>query len=495
MKTTHRIFLAPIIVALLLIVAPAGASAGATSCIARACNNQSLKLILKTMQLSFNLYNDLYISNGNPMNDSITVQTGSTYRIQATFMDDAVGFHINGSSQLSVPDDNYVLWKQHNAYYNAGWSTSPQNISSITYVETQINNIRFNIDNQIYSTQEQYARENLVYQSLNRQLLSLIGNPMPVSLGGIETPGNNQTSIFSTNTLVAPSQPTTLTYYILGTEYQNFSCSGSSRCFRGSSNGIDIAGFNNFVVSHPGFDTTPGKFVVNVVSSACTSNCGGVTKIVSPACTSNCGTSGSSNITILPPYPSTASENAYNEAQLQFSLLPTTNSATTSKSPRGQIVVVKSDTIWVSSVKVAWQYTPASDLTPQSQSSGVHYWNFGGPLSNPQMSITVPPGGVGVQWIAPTVATVTFTVTQTQSDNWIRDPGNWVTQYKYGCSLSPLPPSDNGVCPSADVTKTITGYTWSGTATSGTKPYNTTTTTYSKSYRVSSLGSVLNSGY
>ena len=89
MRSLRKAFLVPIMVALLLIVAPAGASAGASFCRGLRCTNQSLNVILKTMQLSFNLYNDLYISNGNPMNDSITVPTGSTYRVQATFMDDA----------------------------------------------------------------------------------------------------------------------------------------------------------------------------------------------------------------------------------------------------------------------------------------------------------------------------------------------------------------------------------------------------------------------
>ncbi len=355
-----------------------------------------------------------------------TVAIGAPYRVGGELWDDASG----------MPPDEFTQGAQE-AFFLAGFYplTNGQTCTA-SPILANARNILAGFPAKPLTPAKNLAVAQAIRQGEGTQI------PFAGQSAFMEAP-SQQPGIFEAQ-LTAPSQPTTLHLCEIGAEWQVFLWKGK---------GIGV----------PTLDTLAQVLTVNVVKPT-----------TPPPTTGNPTTggtspnaSGSPYITILPPYPGTASENAYNEAMLSMPLLPTTGHETTSTSPdKKSSVITFATQTWTSAVLVKWAFsTPFPDI--YGQASGEHAWGFSTPSYNPTLTITVPPNGVGIQFKYPVVATITFTVEQQQTTTTTTNAGEWVKNAQ-------------GV------------YVWTGHPNTSTSTGATTTQTYSKSYRVSSLGSVLN---
>lgn len=355
-----------------------------------------------------------------------TVATGAPYRVGGELWDDASG----------MPPDEWTQGAQE-AFFLAGFYplTNGQTCTASGIIST------------VRALLAGYPAKPLTFATSRQALQDIIkGEGTSIPFNGqsafMEAPGQ-QPGIFEAEQ-VAPTTPTTLHLCEITAEYQPFLWKGR---------GIEV----------PTLDTLAQVLTVNVVKPTTPPPTTG-----NPTTGSTGGNaSGSPYITILPPYPSTASENGYNEAMLSMPLLPTTGHETTSTSPDKKTSVITFATqTWTSAVLVKWAFsTPFPDI--YGQANGEHSWGFSTPSYNPTLTITVPPNGVGIQFKYPVIATITFTVEQQQTTTTTTNAGTWQK-------------NSQGV------------YVWTGHPNTTTSVGATTTQTYSKSYRVSSLGSVLN---
>ncbi len=379
-------------------------------------------------------YNDLIVV---PYRSTLTVPPNTRYILSSTLVDDD-GIQRNDDTQRGA----------HEAGYTAGYYIVPSggtcNANAVISAETNFFALTSSLKGQPspYEISLITRAEGTVSRAEGNQFLWLQGSP-----NFQESPALDKQ--FIGVQMVAPSQPTTFTVCEVATEYQIFLWQKPVKHYDFTFD-TDLATVQITVAKPttppPSNPTNPG-----------TSTSGGT----SP------NANGSPYISILPPYPGTASENAYNEAMLSMPLLPTSGHETTSTSPDKKSTVITFATqTWTSAVLVKWAFsTPFPDIYGQAQ--GEHAWGFSTPSYNPTLTITVPPGGVGIQFKAPVVATIAFTVEQQQSTTTTTNAGTWVK-------------NSQGV------------YVWTGHPSTSTSVGATTTQTYSKSYQVSSLGSVLN---
>lgn len=393
-------------------------------------------------------YNDLIVV---PYRSTLTVPPNTRYILSSTLVDD---------DGLQLPDDEQRGAGE--ATYTAGYYIVPNggtcNANAVISAETNFFNLALSLKGQPTPSQitNLLRARGAVAQAEGNQFVWLQGSPTFQ-----ESPALDKQ--FIGTQLTAPSQPTTFTVCEVATEFQTFEWLRPTPHLDYTFD-TDLATVQ-ITVAKP---TTPPPLNPNNTGNPTSGGTGG-------------SGGGSAYITILPPYPGTASENAYNEAMLSMPLLPTSGHETTSTSPDKKASVITFATqTWTSAVLVKWAFsTPFPDI--YGQANGEHAWGFSSPSYNPTLTITVPPNGVGIQFKYPVVATITFTVEQQQSTTTTTNAGTW--QPITTCSITAT------TCPTADQTTT---YHWTGTPHTSTSVGATSTQTYSKSYQVSSLGSVLN---